>query len=406
MQDDYDVVIVGAGMVGASLACAIAPTNLSIALIEAVSPSEDWQPSYDDRGISLSPSSKRVLEHIGVWRDICLHATPIKKIHVSNQKKFGFTHLAASEENVSELGHVVIARSLGSALHKKIRQYKNITLICPAELKDFLRQDSKLSLKVARSGNTKTINTRLLVGADGSRSIVRKLAGIEIKERDFKQTAIVSNLTTQKRNQSIAYERFTSHGPIALLPINKNRSVLIFTVHSDQENYYLNMSDNQYLKTIETEFGRRLGKIQKLGERRPYPILFIEAMQQFQDNLILLGNAAHTLHPNAAQGFNLGLRDIAGLSECIFSGLEKKLSIDDINILKNYLELRHSDQQRVIEFSNGLATCFDHDSSLFTSITNITMLLFDCIPPFKSSFLKKTMGIAGHQPKLVRGLYL
>ena len=166
------------------------------------------------------------------------------------------------------------------------------------------------------------------------------------------------------------------------------------------------MSDNQYLKTIETEFGRRLGKIQKLGERRPYPILFIEAIQQFQDNLILLGNAANTVHPNGAQGFNLGLRDVAGLSECIFSGLEKKLSIDDINILKNYLELRHSDQQRVIEFSNGLATCFYHDSSLFTSITNITMLLFDCIPPLKSSFLKKTMGIAGHQPKLVRGLYL
>ena len=129
MRDDYDVVIVGAGMVGASLACAIAPTNLSIALIESVSPSEDWQPSYDDRGISLSPSSKRVLEHIGVWRDICLYTTPIKKIHVSNQKKFGFTHLAASEADVSELGHVVVARSLGDALHKKIRQYKNICLI-------------------------------------------------------------------------------------------------------------------------------------------------------------------------------------------------------------------------------------------------------------------------------------
>jgi 2-octaprenyl-6-methoxyphenol hydroxylase len=176
MQHEYDVVIVGAGMVGASLACAIAPTNLSIALIESVSLSDAQQPSYDDRGISLSPSSKRILEHIGVWGDIHSHATPIKKIHVSNQRKFGFIHLTASEAGVPELGHVVIARSLGNALHKKIGQFKNIQLFCPAELKDFIRRDSKLSLQVLRLGNTETINTKLLVGADGSRSIVRELA--------------------------------------------------------------------------------------------------------------------------------------------------------------------------------------------------------------------------------------
>ena len=128
MPHDYDVVIVGAGMVGASLACAIAPTNLSIALIEPVLFNDDQQPSYDDRGISLSPSSKRILEHIGIWQSIYSNVTPIKKIHISNQKKFGFTHLAASEVGLTELGHVVIARSLGNALHKKIKQYKNIKL--------------------------------------------------------------------------------------------------------------------------------------------------------------------------------------------------------------------------------------------------------------------------------------
>jgi len=183
MQDNYDVVIVGAGMVGASLACALAPTKLSIALIEPVEISDDKQPSYDDRGLSLSPSSKRILEHIGVWEEINKHVTPIKKIHVSNQKKFGFTHFSASDVEAAELGHVVIARSLGNALHKKIKEFKNIKLLCPAQLQGFTKTNSKLSLEVLSSGDSKTIHTKLLVGADGSHSIVRELAGIETKKR-------------------------------------------------------------------------------------------------------------------------------------------------------------------------------------------------------------------------------
>ena len=208
MQHDYDVVIVGAGMVGASFACIIAPKNLSIALIEPVEISNNEQPSYDDRGISLSPSSKRILEYIGLWEEINEYVTPIKKIHVSNQKKFGFTHFAASDVEATELGHVVIARSLGNALHKKIIRFKNVKLLCPAKLQGFTRNDSKLSLQVLSSGSSKTIHTKLLVGADGSHSMVRELAEIETKKYNFNQTAIVTNVTTQIPNNYTAYERF------------------------------------------------------------------------------------------------------------------------------------------------------------------------------------------------------
>ena len=406
MQDNYDVVIVGAGMVGASLACALAPTKLSIALIEPVEISDDKQPSYDDRGLSLSPSSKRILEHIGVWEEINKHVTPIKKIHVSNQKKFGFTHFSASDAEVSELGHIVIARSLGNALHKKIKKLKNVELLCPTRLKSFSKSNSKFYLKVLSSEGCNIVHTKLLVGADGSHSMVRGLAGIKTKKYDFKQTSIVANVTTEKSNHSTAYERFTSHGPIAFLPIGENRSVLVFTTHTDEVKRYLDMSDEKFSKVIENEFGRRLGKIQEIGKRCSYPIFFIEAVQQFQDNLILLGNSAHTIHPNAAQGFNLGLRDVAGLTECIYSALENKLSIDNKNILNSYIELRNSDQQQIIKFTNSLVTSFYHNSSLYTPITNTIMLFIDCIPEFKSLFLKRAMGLAGYQPRLVRGLNL
>jgi 2-octaprenyl-6-methoxyphenol hydroxylase len=403
MSHDYDVVIIGAGMVGASLACALAPSGLRIAIIESVTLSNEQQPSYDDRGITLSPSSKRILEYLGVWQQVQSYTTPIKKIHISEQGRFGLTHLDAAETGNSALGHIVVARSLGMALHKQMSAFKNVKLICPAELKYFQRIDSGMTLEIARSNNTEAISTGLLVGADGGRSLVRRLAGINTKEKDFKQTAIVSNVTTQKPNNATAYERFTSHGPIALLPIDTNRSVLVFTVNKDSVERYLNMPDKEYIKVVETEFGRRLGKIEQVGQRRSYAIVFIEAIEQFQEQLILLGNAAHSIHPNAAQGFNLGLRDVAGLAECIFMGIEKGLATHDVSILDAYIKLRQADQRRVMRFTNGLASSFYNELPLLGSARNAAMLLLDSIPDLKASFVETTMGIAGLQPRLVRG---
>jgi 2-octaprenyl-6-methoxyphenol hydroxylase len=390
-------------MVGASLACALAPSGLRIGIIESVTLSNEQQSSYDDRGITLSPSSKRILERIDVWQQVQSSTTPIKKIHISEQGRFGFTHLDAAESGHSELGHVVVARSLGQALHKQMSTFENVNLICPAELKHFQQTDIGMNLEIAHSDHVETMSAGLLVGADGSRSLVRRLAEINTKENDFKQTAIVANVTTQKPNNATAYERFTKHGPVALLPIDKNRSVLVFTVDKDNANYYLNMSDKEYIKVIEAEFGRRLGKIEQVGQRRSYPILFIEAVEQFQEQLILLGNAAHSIHPNAAQGFNLGLRDVAGLAECIFTGIEKGQATDDISILESYISLRAADQQRVMQFTNRLANSFYNDLPLLSSARNMAMLLLDLIPDLKTSFVEKTMGIAGLQPRLVRG---
>jgi len=403
MPHDYDIVIVGAGMVGASLACTLAPSGLRIGVIESVTLKNEQQPSYDDRGITLSPSSKRILEHIGVWQQVQSYTTPIKNIHVSEQGRFGFSHLNADEIGCSELGNVVVARFLGQALHTQMSTYENVELLCPADLKQFRRTNSGMELEITQSSKTETITTGLLVGADGSRSLVRRLAGINTKENDFKQVAIVANVTTQKPNESTAFERFTTHGPVALLPIDKNRSVMVFTVNKEDAENYLAMSDEHYLATIELEFGRRLGKFEQVGKRRSYPILFIEAIEQFQDQLVLLGNAAHTIHPNAAQGFNLGLRDVAGLAECIFAGIEKGYTLDDISILENYMALRQTDQQCVMQFTNKLASSFYNELPLLSFARNSAMLLLDSIPDIKKLFVNRTMGLAGLQPRLVRG---
>ncbi len=403
MSCDYDVVIVGAGMVGASLACALAPTGLRIAIIEAVTLKNDYQPSYDDRGLTLSPSSRRILEHIGVWQNVLPAINPIKKIHISEQGRFGFTRLDASQANMDELGYVVVARSLGQALHKKISTFENITLICPAELKSFKQSEARVLIELSHSDRTEFITAGLLVGADGSGSLVRRLAAININEHDFKQTAIVANVTTQKPNQATAYERFTHHGPVALLPIDKNRSVLVFTVVTKNASQYMSMTDAQFIDAVETEFGRRLGRVEQIGQRRSYPIMFIEAVEQYQQQLILLGNAAHSIHPNSAQGFNLGLRDVAGLAECVSAAIEKGLDIDDIKILENYLSLRLSDQQRVIRFTNRLANSFYNKNPLLIPARNLAMLMIDTIPAVKETFIQQAMGVSGLQPQMVRG---
>lgn len=407
MPLDYDVVIVGAGMVGASFACALsssmATSKLRIAIIESVTLSNDQQSSYDDRGLTLSTSSKRILEQIDVWQQVQAYATPIKKIHVSEQGRFGFTHLSADEVGQNELGNIIVARALGQALHKQIACFENVELICPAELKHFKRNNEMMQLEITESGETRIITAGLLVGADGSRSLVRRLADINTKEKDFKQTAIVANVTTQKPNNATAFERFTPHGPVALLPIDKNRSVLVFTVNKNDAEHYLAMPDELYIKEVENEFGRRLGHIEQVGQRRSYPLFFIEALEQYQQQLILLGNAAHSIHPNAAQGFNLGLRDVAGLAECIFTGLKKGYDISDITILEDYIVLRQRDQKRIMRLSNKLASVFYNEYPVLSSARNAAMLLLDVMPELKKSFMQTTMGLAGIQPRLVRG---
>ena len=278
MLHDADVLIVGAGMVGASLAVALAPLGLRITIIEAIPLKHDKQPSYDDRGITLAPSSSRILRQLGVWETAAVHATSITRIHISEQGRFGYTRLDASTVDRLELGHVVVARHLGRALLQSLSEYDNINLVCPAEPRQFTLEQNGIQVEICESGETQTLHAGLLVGADGALSLVRRLAGISQKETDFKQTAIVSNVTTQQVNAGTAYERFTANGPIALLPIAANRSVLVNTVDSEDLQNWLQYTDDEYIAQVMKRFGRRLGHIEKIGRRSTYPIKYMEAL--------------------------------------------------------------------------------------------------------------------------------
>ncbi|MCK4588068.1 MAG: FAD-dependent monooxygenase, partial [Gammaproteobacteria bacterium] len=252
---DYDLIIVGGGMVGASLACALANQPLRIAIIEAVPYQTDKQPSYDDRAIALSFGSRRIFDGLGLWPEIAPHTTAINRIHVSDQGRFGFTRLDNKQENVDALGYVITARNLGRTLVHQLDQLKNLTLISPAKLTDLKLGDDHATAVIEKDGETETLSASLIVAADGGNSAARQLLDIQTTAHDYNQTAITANITPEFPHQHVAYERFTQHGPLALLPMEDNRCALVWTHDPQETKRILELNDEKFLNELQSNFG-------------------------------------------------------------------------------------------------------------------------------------------------------
>ena len=393
-------------MVGASLACCLAKSRLRIAVLEQYPFDAELQPSYDDRGIALSLSSYRILNALDIWRDLADIGVPIRHIHVSDRGKFGFVHLHASDLNIDAMGYVVIGREIGAALLRKISTLENIDYLCPQTVSDVQVLDDIVQLELVGHTNAVTVNCKLLVAADGSSSSIREKLSIATEVRDYRQTAIVSNITMNKDHNNTAYERFTSQGPLALLPMSGSRFVSVFCVATDKQDYFMQMDTTEYIGSIQGVLSKRPGRVIKVGKRRAYPLKFIRAQTQSMDRTVLLGNAAHTIHPNGAQGYNLGLRDAASLAEFLQHYCNEYGDPGSHQLLQDYLQFRRQDQQRVIDFTDNLANLYTRDNWLTSVCRNTGMICLDILPGVKNKFTRLAMGIDGKQPALARGLGL
>ncbi len=402
MPHDYDVIIVGGGAVGAALACALRNSNLKIAIVEAVSPKADTQPSFDDRGLSISLSSKNILDNLGLWQKISSHSNPIKHIHVSDQNHFGFVRMDAESMNVSALGHIVLARELGKAFMQTIEMADNISLLCPASVTAVEVSALSVTVTVDIDGVEKIISSKLLAAADGAESRTRDILGIKATIEDYQQVAIVSNVLLERPHLNTAYERFTETGPLALLPYSERRCVLVFTVVANEAEKYLQMEEMKFLDILLQRFGRRLGKFSKLGQRKDYPLKMLQTEEQVKHRAVILGNAAHVVHPNGAQGFNFGLRDAVALAEVLIEAQQENKDIGELSLLESYLQSRMEDQQRVLKFTDRLAKNFYNRQPLKIIARNLVMLATDLTPPLKHRFTRRAMGFWGHQPSLIK----
>ncbi len=397
-SESYDIVIVGGGMVGASLAVALEGVGVRTALIEAVPHDAAAQPSFDERTTALSNGSRRILETLGVWPDLANAATRIAKIHVSDRGHFGFARIDAAELGRDALGHVVPNRALGAALWSRLSHRPDLDVFCPARVATIDIREDAVEIGIAAG---RVLRARLVVAADGIDSMVRKAFGIGVETRDYVQAAIITTVLPGKFHEHVAYERFTSSGPLALLPLADGRCTLVLTLSPAAAEAAMGWSDEEFLAEVQGRFGWRLGRLLKVGHRRAYPLSLSRAQRSSAGRCVLVGNAAQALHPVAGMGFNLGLRDVASLAELIAEGRGRG-EID--TVAAAYEAWRAPDRREVIAFTDGLVRVFASPWGPVRRLRNLGLLAFDLLPPAKAALSGLSTGAAARMPKLARGV--
>ncbi len=405
---DYDVVIAGGGMIGTSLALALSPLGLRIAVVEAVARSATSQPSFDDRSTALSRSTHRMFEAMGLWDRIRSASTPIRQIHVSEKGRFGFSHIDADEQQVAALGYVVINRVLGEVLQEALAGDPSIDLICPAKITAISPGAKEATATILHAnGEPQEIRCRLIVAADGSNSSVRDMMGIAASQSQYGQRAVIGNLMPEKPLENIAYERFTDRGPLALLPVADGRAAFVWNLDEKDAARILDLDDAAFVGELQEAFGYRLGRFSRVGKRAAYPLILSKALRLTATRSVLVGNAAHGLHPVAAQGFNLGMRDAAALCDCIADICERAAAdIGSQELLARFASWRKADQTKLVRFTDGLVRLFASRQRSVRLLRNAGMLAFDFVPGVRSEFARQTMGLAGRLPRLSRGVPL
>ena len=397
----YDILIVGGGMVGASLAIALQPLGYKIGLIDAYTYGEPKQPSYDDRAIALSYGSSKIYTGMGIWDTLQEGVTAIEKIHISDKGHLGATRLNANQENIPALGYLVESRVLGNHLYQQLKN-SDITQITASITHVETAKDS-LNITINKEVKNETLSCKLLVGSDGTNSKVRELMGIPVDKEPYQQVGIITNVTPEKPHQNQAFERFTADGPIALLPLTENRCSLIWTHPTESAEATLQLNEKDFLQGLQKAFGYRLGNFLKAGKRSAFPLALSKAQQITSTRTVLIGNAAQTLHPVAGQGLNLGLRDIAQLAEL----LADNNYLDDIGspaMLQHYAESRQPDRNTVIKYTDSLVKIFSNDSEILGHARAGGLMLVDRVPPLRRLLTHQSMGYRHRKTRLARGL--
>lgn len=375
---DFDIVIVGGGMVGASLAAALQKKNYRIALID----STPLKISEDERLIALNDNSICFFEKLGIWPSLQPHAAPISEIHVSHQGHFGSARLHASDANLSALGYVVPAKYINLALNNFLQE---IEMIRPATLQNLLQDERGVQLEIQEAGERKTISAKWVIGADGSYSTVRKLLEIPVEEIDYQQSALVTVTELTRHHKNIAYERFIGGGALAMLPLPGNNVATIWTDDTHRIAELLKMGEEDFLALVQNEFGYRLGRLKKIGKRACYPLRMIKAKQAKKQNVLLIGNALHTVHPIAAQGLNLALYEIAHLAENI-----SLLELPDCHVQAFNIDLAHR-----------LKGFFSKDSFFLNRAREAGLIALDLFPLLKKQFTQRASGKSFRLPGLL-----
>jgi 2-octaprenyl-6-methoxyphenol hydroxylase len=399
---ELDVAIVGGGMVGASLGAALAGSGLKVLLAESVPFGARSQPSFDERTTALGNASRRIFAALGVWESIAPQAAAIRTIHVSEAGRFGVARLRAEAQGIDAFGYVAANRTIGAALWAKITVAPDLVLRVPARVAEATIGPEAVRLVLASEEyGQEEVSARLVVAADGAHSQIRAVAGIAAGVEDYEQVAVVANVAADRPHDGTAYERFTSGGPLALLPLHDGSYAVIRACPPQRAAELLALADAAWLVELQQLFGWRAGRFVRAGRRASYPLKLTRANATIAQRTVLIGNAAQALHPVAGQGFNLGLRDAAMLAEVIVNAGG---DVGAAALLERFAAWRARDRNGVIGFTDSLVKLFDDGRPGVGLLRNLGLLMFDLAPPAKKALARVSVGFGGPTPRLARGL--
>lgn len=390
----YDLIIIGGGLVGSSLCAALKDSGLRIALVDARVPSAD-----DPRLFALNHLSCQLLSNLGLWSKLKEQSAAIFEVHVSHQGHFGAVRLKSKEVNLESLGHVIPAHHIESELNAVVANLSNVIIYRPATLQT-LKQNHQVEITITTESGLETLSGNFLIGADGTHSTVRALTQINTKDLDYQQSALVTRTTLARDHKNMAFERFTEQGAIAMLPLPNQECATIWSANPEIISSLMHLSDELFLQKLQNEFGYRLGRMQHISKRHVIPLRGISSETMCKGNVFLLGNAAHTLHPIAAQGFNIALFEVAIFAEHLMNKIKRQelLSVDDLKQIDTQISNQITSR---LKFSNRLTQLFSNNSILKNGAITLGMLGLDTIAPIKKRFIQELLGINGPVPDLL-----
>jgi 2-octaprenylphenol hydroxylase len=400
MTKHYDIIIVGAGMVGATLACGLAEDaeHLSIAIIDATEPNLEWDKnSYDMRVSAITRASQTLFKNIGVWEKIVeQRISPYREMfiwdaeahdsHVSN----GELHFDSADMGEADLGHIIENRVIVKALQQRLHDLKQIELYCPAKIEKIEFNEEQTNLLLA---DKTALSASLVVAADGTGSWVRQQANIAVKGWDFDQAALVTTVKTEKYHKDTAWQRFLKTGPLAFLPLTDGYSSIVWSTSPAEAKRLMDISEDAFAIELEQAFASKLGKIESVAARAVFPLRLFETMHYVKPRLALVGDAAHTIHPLAGQGVNLGLADVASLIEVIVEASNNKKDIGDLKVLRRYERWRRADNRSMLLAMDGLKRLFGSELSVVKNVRSLGLDITNKITPLKNIIMQQAMGL-------------
>ena len=391
MTTDYDVLIVGGGLVGGSLALALKDSPLRVGLVEAQSDAERRASPAGARALALSRGTVQILDGLGLWAAVAPQAMAIRHIHVSDRGHFGKTRLHARDRGADALGQVAVARVVEDAIQEQLER-SSIARLCPARIMGIQSGQDSALIALKHGNESLNVSARLVVAADGGNSTVRNLLGIEQRVRPYGQTAIVVEVNTAKDTNHTAYERFTSSGPLAFLPLERRKCSVVWTLTDADAEDLLHQGEQEFTAGLQQAFGYWLGSLSLANRPQGFPLKLIQAERMTDQRVVLIGNAMHQIHPVAGQGFNLGLRDAAVLAERILTQIRLGEDFGDRPFLDNYAAARRADLNRVIRFTDSLIRVFSNDFPPLAWTRNLALTALDRIPAAKRLLSRHAMG--------------